>query len=103
MSTSTSPSALPRSRRCARCSHARLPRILRDDSWACNFVLRNAAGRELDVHSFELDAAGNNALGVPYRAEHLTGASTIRGRPVPCIAPDWIVRFHTGYPLAEKD
>ena len=77
--------------------------IPRDDSWACNFVLQDAAGRELDVHSFELDPAGANALGVPYRAEHLTGTGTILTRPVRCIAPEWVVRFHTGYALKEKD
>src|ERR1700730_14126351 len=45
----------------------------RADSWECNFVLADAAGRRLDVHAYTLDEAGKNAGGVPYTAAHLTG------------------------------
>ena len=37
----------------------------RDDSWECNVVLADDAGRRLDVHSYMLDAAGLNVGGVP--------------------------------------
>jgi lincosamide nucleotidyltransferase A/C/D/E len=36
----------------------------RRDSWECNFVLADAHGRKLDVHSYTLDADGNNLYGV---------------------------------------
>ena len=73
------------------------------DSWECNFVLMDDAGRQLDVHSYTLDAAGKNVSGVPYVAEHLTGVGTIAGRPVRCIDPAWLVRFHTGYEVDDRD
>jgi len=77
--------------------------IPRDDSWACNFVLADEAGREIDVHSYTFDAAGNNIFGVPYPADSLTGTGTIGGRRVDCISPAWLVKFHTGYELDRND
>jgi hypothetical protein len=68
-------------------------------SWGCNFVLRDNQGDRIDLHSFELDTSGENTFGVAYRAEHLTGVGMIEGYQVRCVAPDWMVKFHTGYPL----
>lgn len=31
------------------------------------------------------------------------GAGTIKGFPVKCITPDWMVKFHTGYKLDKND
>ena len=76
---------------------------LRDDTWECNFVLTDTTGHELDVHSFSLDEAGNNVFGVAYRSEHLTGTGSIDGRPVRCISPEWLIKFHSGYQLDEND
>jgi lincosamide nucleotidyltransferase A/C/D/E len=73
------------------------------DSWECNFVLADAGDRRLDVHSYTLDAAGKNVGGVPYAAEHLTGTGIIAGRSVRCIHPAWLVKFHTGYEIDERD
>jgi lincosamide nucleotidyltransferase A/C/D/E len=75
----------------------------RDDSWECNFVLADAHGREIDVHSYSLDDAGNNVQGVAYTGEQLTGTGCINGYPVRCISPEWLVKFHTGYELDEND
>jgi lincosamide nucleotidyltransferase A/C/D/E len=75
----------------------------RQDSWECNFVLVDTEGRELDVHSYTWDAAGNHVHGVAYRAEQLTGPGYIDGRPVRCISAEWLVKFHTGYELDEND
>jgi lincosamide nucleotidyltransferase A/C/D/E len=75
----------------------------RDDSWECNFVLGDEHGSRLDVHSYTLDDAGRNIFGVPYRREHLTGRGSIDGYPVRCIDPEWLVKFHTGYEIDEKD
>ena len=75
----------------------------RKDSWECNFVFADDQGRELDVHSYTLDEAGNNVHGVLYRAEYLTGKGSINGFPVRCISAEWLVKFHTGYELDEND
>jgi len=95
--------------------HAQVPRLRallsprgfreehRADSWECNFVLADEAGRRLDVHSYTLDAAGRNVGGVPYIGEQLTGRGVIGGYPVRCISPEWLVKFHTGYQLDEND
>jgi lincosamide nucleotidyltransferase A/C/D/E len=75
----------------------------RDDSWECNFVLADEAGRQLDVHSYTLDAAGLNVGGVAYTGEQLTGLGVIGGCAVRCISPEWLVKFHTGYELDHQD
>ena len=95
--------------------HAQVPRLRallstrgfreqhRDESWECNFVLADEDACRLDVHSYTLDAAGSNVGGVPYTSEHLTGRGVIAGYPVRCIAPEWLVKFHTGYPPDDND
>jgi lincosamide nucleotidyltransferase A/C/D/E len=75
----------------------------RDDSWECNFVLADQHGSRVDVHSYTLNEAGGNIFGVPYVAENLTGRGRIDGHPVRCIAPEWLVKFHTGYAIDEND
>ncbi len=77
--------------------------IARDDSWACNFVLADGEGRELDVHTYTLDAEGKCVFGLPYPAASLTGQGVIAGRLVDCISPEWLVKFHSGYELDEDD
>jgi lincosamide nucleotidyltransferase A/C/D/E len=77
--------------------------VPRNDSWECNFVLEDAEGRRVDVHSFLLDQQGHNAFGVAYEAQHLTGIGLIAGQRVRCIGPDWLVKFHTGYRLDQDD
>ncbi len=73
-----------------------------------NFVLADVSGREIDVHVISLDAAGNGIYGPPqdnlmYPADSLTGTGTISGCVVRCISPQWMVKFHSGYELTEKD
>lgn len=77
--------------------------VERDDSWACNFVLQDAAGRILDVHAYTLDANGRNVSGVPYEAHHLGGHGCIAGRAVRCIPAETMLAFHTGYAPDEND
>jgi lincosamide nucleotidyltransferase A/C/D/E len=77
--------------------------IPRDDSWECNFVLEDDRGRQVDVHSCTFDSAGNTVFGVAYPFDSLTGAGSINGHPVKCISPEWLVKFHSGYPLDEND
>ncbi len=73
-----------------------------------NFVLADRVGREIDVHVISLDENGNGIFGPPengvaYPADSLTGTGTISGRTVRCISPQWMVKFHSGYELTEKD
>jgi lincosamide nucleotidyltransferase A/C/D/E len=75
--------------------------IERASEW--NFVLSDSQGREIDVHAFILDAQGNVEEGIPYPAGSLTGTGMIAGHAVRCIAADWVVKFHCGYPPKEKD
>ncbi len=80
----------------------------RDDSSPWNFVLGNPRGLEVDVHAFTFDGQGDGVYGPPengerYPADALTGEGVIDGRRVRCIAPLWLVRFHVGYEIGEKD
>lgn len=77
--------------------------VLRDDTRDCNFVLADAAGHQVDVHSYTFDEQGHNVQGIAYRPEHLTGTGAIDGYSVKCISPEWMVRFHSGYELDEND
>lgn len=77
--------------------------IRRDDSRDCNFVLEDKEKNQIDVHSYTFDEYGNNIYGVAYLPEHLTGSGVINGYRVKCISPEWMVKFHTGYPLDEND
>jgi lincosamide nucleotidyltransferase A/C/D/E len=38
-----------------------------------------------------------------YPADSLTGTGIIAGKDVRCISPEWMVKFHSGYELKEKD
>ena len=77
--------------------------VPRDDTRDCNFVLGDAKGRLVDVHSYTFDKNGNNIFGVAYEPRQLAGAGTINGYPVKCPPPDVMVEFHTGYDVDEND
>lgn len=77
--------------------------VPRDDSWECNFVLGDDEGHEVDFHSYTFDEADNHIFGVKYPFDSLTGRGAIKGIPVKCISPEWMVKFHTGYKLDEND
>ena len=73
-----------------------------------NFVLGDEHGREIDVHVIVLDGQGNGIYGPPekgerYPAASLTGTGLIEGQRVRCISPEWMVKFHSGYELKDKD
>jgi lincosamide nucleotidyltransferase A/C/D/E len=75
---------------------------------AWNFVLGDENGSEIDVHVIVLDDDGNGIYGPPekremYPAASLTGTGNIDGQAVRCISPEWMVKFHSGYELTEKD
>lgn len=75
--------------------------IKEDNKW--NFVLGDAGGREVDVHAFIYDHKGNIVEGIMYPPQSLTGSGTIDGQLVRCIAPEYLVKFHSGYELKKKD
>lgn len=83
-------------------------RTKRQIETAFNCVLADHDGREIDVHLISLDENGNGIYGPPenglmYPADSLTGTGTIGGCAVRCISPQWMVKFHSGYELTEKD
>ncbi|NJN17088.1 MAG: aminoglycoside nucleotidyltransferase [Oscillochloris sp.] len=77
--------------------------VPRDDTREENFVLGDAYGRQVDVHSFTFDAAGRCIFGCPYPPDSLTGLGVIGGVVARCISAEWLVQFHTGYPHDADD
>ena len=77
--------------------------VPRPDTRDCNFVLGDDQGHDVDVHSYTFDADGRNVYGVDYPIESLAGAGWINGYAVKTITPEWMVRFHSGYPLDAND
>jgi lincosamide nucleotidyltransferase A/C/D/E len=74
-----------------------------------NYVMTDRGGREIDVHSVVFDADGNGLYGPGadpgdmYPAGSLDGEGTIGDRQVGCVAPKFLVAFHTGYEIKESD
>jgi len=73
------------------------------DTSECNFVLGDNAGHLVDVHSYTFDADGKNVFGIAFEPHHLTGAGTINGYSVKCVAPDAMVGFYNMYEADEDD
>jgi lincosamide nucleotidyltransferase A/C/D/E len=67
-----------------------------------NFVLRDGAGREIDVHPVRFDEAGNGVYRMEngedwiYPTEGFTGRGRIGGREVVCLSADVQMLGHTG-------
>ena len=82
--------------------------VPRDDTKLWNFVLGDDHDRRVDIHAIVFDATGIGILGPPengnaYPAGSLDGSGVIAGRTVRCIAPEFLVQFHTGYPIRDSD
>ena len=75
--------------------------VIRSSQW--NFELSDDRGRQVDVHSFVLGPGGNVEKGIMYPTGSLIGTGTISGHAVRCVSPEWMVKFHGGYELKEKD
>ena len=83
-------------------------RIKPDIERPFNFVLGDDEGHEIDVHVIVVNERGDGIYGPAenghmYPADSLQGSGTIDGHPVSCISPEWMVKFHSGYELKEKD
>src|ERR687886_1563054 len=89
----------------------RLPVIGREErgasAVATAFVVRDGAGRELDVHALTFDRRGCGApawnADVTYPPEALAGRGVIAGTPVRCLSARMQMATHTGYALQAKD
>ena len=73
-----------------------------------NFVLADEYNHEIDVHVIILNDQGNGVYGPfengeMYPAASLTGKGKLDNLEVNCISPEYVVKFHSGYPLKEKD
>ncbi len=74
-------------------------------------VLRDGAGRQIDIHPLVFDDEGNgwqrlSATGRAwdrYPAEHLQATGVIAGRRVRCLSPELQVRFRLGYEWSSRD
>lgn len=95
-----------------RTNNARLRKLLeskgykevkRSDTSKWMYAMKNASGKEVDVHEFEYDENGKNVYGVEYPFGSLTGTGIINGQAVNCISPEWMFKFKTAYAPKEKD
>lgn len=68
-----------------------------------NVVFANGSGQEIDYHVFITDEEGKIVGGIAYPDESLTGTGMIDGQNVRCISPEYMVKFHSGYELRDKD
>lgn len=81
----------------------------RGDTTDWNYALGDDRGREIDLHVFREGETGAGWYGPPgeqvavFTTHALSGRGTVEGRAVRCIAPDVLVRFHSGYPVDEDD
>jgi lincosamide nucleotidyltransferase A/C/D/E len=91
-------------------------RVLRDCGYTVqesdaplSFMTVDPEGRQVDVHPVTFDERGNGLYRMAdgntwtYTAAGLAGAGSIAGRPVRCLTPEFQMRVHAGYELAEKD
>jgi lincosamide nucleotidyltransferase A/C/D/E len=77
-----------------------------DRPW--NFVLHDGKRRRVDLHLYEPLPEGclhygSVTDGVVFPVRALTGQGVIAGTTVRCEAPEWAVRWHTGYPPRAAD
>lgn len=75
--------------------------INRDNEY--NVALADDKGREVDYHAFIIGGAGHITGGIAYPDESLTRIGVIDGQTVMCISPEFMVKFHSGYKLKDKD
>jgi len=80
------------------------------DDRPTRLVLRDGAGRQVDVHpvTFDADGTGWQRGGAPGGADCLYPANgftsgAVAGQPVPCLVASVQMAHHLGYPPDEKD
>lgn len=74
---------------------------------ATAFVLKDALGREIDIHVLQIDERGHGTpawnCSLAFAPDALTGQGSIAGSPVRCLSAAMHMRTHTGYALQDKD
>lgn len=79
-----------------------------DDRSDRNFVMGHPDRGEIDFHVFHLQPDGSAVYGpgdidFVITTEELSARGTVSGRECRCLTPEYQMRSHTGYPLAESD
>jgi len=82
--------------------------VARDNTSDWNFVLGDDNEHLVDVHAVIFDEQKNGLYGpkkkgTMYPADSLSGIGIINGEKVRCISAEWMIKFHSGYKLVEKD
>lgn len=77
-----------------------------DRPW--NFVLTDGATLRVDLHFYEASSAGllhygSAVSGETFPVDALAGRGHVAGAAVRCEAPEWVVRWHSNYPLRPED
>lgn len=93
----------------ATCAAVGVDRVLPwpgDRPW--NFVLHDGGRLRVDLHVYEVLSPdswhyGSVSGGQVLPAEALAGSGVLGGEPVRCEAPQWALRWHTGYPPRAVD
>jgi lincosamide nucleotidyltransferase A/C/D/E len=74
---------------------------------ATAFVLKDALGREIDIHVMYIDEHGSPTpawdCSVSFLPDALRGQGVIAGLPVRCLSAAMHMRTHIGYELQDKD
>lgn len=74
---------------------------------ATAFVLKDALGREIDVHVLQSDEHGSATpawnCAILFSPDALSGRGSIAGVPVRCLSAAMHMCTHTGYALQDKD
>src|SRR6266481_8512849 len=76
-----------------------------DGGWGVDALLgeQTRPHKDLDIAIQQKDVYGPPENNEMYPAASLTGTGSILGQVVRCISPEWMVKFHSGYKLKEKD
>lgn len=94
-------------RRLRRLAYERSEEVDPDDP--ARYVMRSAAGRQIDFHVLEFDPSGDgwqtlgNGERLRYPAADLTADGRIGERTVPCISAALQLRHHSSYDPTERD
>ena len=88
-----------------------VPLIARDAAGseiATAFVLKDARGREIDIHAVHFGDEHSRPIpawdsDMAFADDALAWHGTILGSPVRCLSPAMHMQTHTGYPLQDKD
>jgi lincosamide nucleotidyltransferase A/C/D/E len=84
--------------------------LVRDDGRHVQ-VFADADGTTVDLHAYDTSVvdhgddgtARHGGDGLAFEVDGFEGAGTISGRPVPCISPATLVRYHNGYAVDADD